>query len=253
MSKNKNQIILVICGLIMVGVIIYTIVAGNNFLPTENVWNKNDDNSSNEAKEYNKTYDDSKSEGMSFGDSEEVKKDQGISIGDEFQITDLIYKINSVERTKEKKVYSMPPPDLPFNTVDENGKIVEEDFLSVDENGTILNAYSYLVVNLTIKNTRDRINIKPLNSISLEVYDDKDKSIDGSLPFLNDREVDQEGKKDYFLYEFRPQEEREVTLVYIIKDKYLDYNNLKLRIENIGVVEEDFKESDRIKYIKIKY
>jgi len=237
----------------MVGAIIYTIVAGNNFLPAENVWNKNDNNSSNEASEYNKTNDDSELEGMSFGDSEDVKKDQGISIGDEFQINDIIYKINSVERTKEKKVYSMPPHERPFYTSDENGKTLDVDFLSVDENGTILNAYSYLVVNLTIKNTRDRINIKPLNSIIVEIYDDKDKSIHGSSPDLNDREVDQEGKKDYFLYEFQPQEEREVTLVYIIEDKYLDYNNLKLRIENIGPGNEEFKDSNRVKYIKIKY
>lgn len=249
MSKNKNQIILVVCGLIMLGVIIYTIVAeGKSFLPDENVWNKQKGSSSDSNMEGNGSNINNKElEGSEISDDEKVKEDQGI--GDEFQINDLIYKINRVERTKEKRVYSMPPPNLRFYTVDEHGKTLSEDYLSVDEQGTIFNEYSYLVVNFTIKNTMDRIREKYLNSIMLQLYDDKDESIKGLSPLLNDREVDQEGRKDYFRYEFQPQEEKNVTIVYIVEDKYLDYNNLKLRIDNSG---EGFSNSGSIKWIKIK-
>lgn len=252
MSKKKNQIILVACGLIMSGVIIYTIVAGGkSFLPEENVWNKQEGSSSDSNMEGNgSNINDKELEGTEISDDEKVKKDQDIDIGDEFQINDLIYKINSVERTKEKRVYSMPKLDWPFYTVDEHGKTLSEDYLSVDEQGTILNEYSYLVVNFTIKNTLDRISEKYLNSIKLGIYDDKDEEIYGPSPLLNDKEVDQEGRKDYFRYEFQPQEEKDVTIVYIVEDKYLDYNNLKLRIDNSG---EGFPNSGSIKWIKIKY
>lgn len=251
MSKKKNQSILVACGLIMSGVIIYTIVAGGkSFLPTENVWNKQEGGSSDSNMQGNSgNVNDKELEGKPIGDSDEVKKNQDIGIGDEFQINDLIYKITSVERTKEKKVYSMPPLDWPFYTVDENGKTLSEDYLSVDEKGTILNEYSYLVVNFTIKNTMDRVSEKYLNGITLQLYDDKDEDRNGSAPLLNDREIEK-GGKDYFRYEFQPQEEKEVKIVYIIEDKYLDYNNLKLRIENLG---KEFQNSDSIKWIKIKY
>lgn len=258
MSKKKNQIILVVCGLIMAGVIIYNLIAsGGSFLPKENVWNKQEvsagDSSNNDSGGNStvKATDDKDLEGKLISEGEEAPKEQGTALGEEFQVNDLIFKINSVEKTKDKRVYAMPPLDKPFFTSDENGKTLSEDYLLADEKGTILNEYSYLVVNVTIKNTKEIAKEYYLNSISLQMYDDKGKDIYGPSPLLNDKEIDVEKReKDYFRYEFQPLEEREVTIVFIAEDKYLDYNNLKLRIENHGP---EYSNSTSLKYVKVKY
>ncbi len=208
--------------IIMVVIIGVSVFKNDDLFPKNNVWsNKKETKENTEAKEEESLIVDN-----------ELEEDKTFEIGEDVLTDDLIFKVNSVEKTKERKQFPKPPNWERFVT---------------DENGNLINNLSYIIINVTIKNNRETTRMFPLNSCWLNVMDDKNQVY--NYECIMSSKLEDFDKKDYFEYNFQPKEEYTCDLVYIVEDEILQYNNLIFNINISGAVGYD----DDSRYVKIKY
>lgn len=228
MENKPTKIIVSIIGVFMIAVIIYNFAIKNDSLPDSNLWNKSGVQESNVE-----------TEGKKEDGNEDIQKQAlDIKMGVETSTNDLIYKINSVTKTKQRG----PLPLTDFFS----------DFLTIDNEGTILNDYSYLIVNLSIANNLEQEKLISLNSYYLLGKDSNGEYIDKFEPMLIDNRTDVE-KRDYFHYTFHPKESATFNLGFILKDEVLDTykNKMDLIIDNSGG--NRMLENKDVRIIKILY
>jgi len=212
----------------MVVIIGVSVFKNDDLFPKSNLWSSKKD-SKEDIK--NKENAEVKTE-ESLAVANEFEADKIFEIGEDVLTDDLIFKVNSVEKTKERKQF--PKPE---NT----------DRIVTDENGNLINNMSYIIINVTIKNDRETERMFPLNSCWLNVIDDK--NVVHSCECRISSKLEDFDKKDYFEYTFHPKEEYTCDLIYIVEDENLQYNNLIFKISISGVIGYD----DDSRYIKIKY
>lgn len=119
---------------------------------------------------------------------------------------DFEIKVNDITVTKEQG---------DFDRVEDDNKLV------VDENGTILNDYSYVVANVDVKNISGHEFDATINNISL--YSDKFEMY--YEPWLYNSDNKSISDKHYFLIDFTPNYENNFNLVYFVKDEELSRIN----------------------------
>ncbi len=225
--KTKQGIVIASM-IIMVVIIGVSIFKNDELFPKSNLWsNKKETKEGTETKENAEI----KAE-ESLAAANEFEPDKIFEMGEDVLTVDLTFKVNSVEKTKEKKQFPNPPDCDEFVT---------------DEKGNLINNMSYVIVNVTIKNNRETERMFPLNSCCLDVIDDKNEIYNYECWMSS--KLEDFDKKDYFEYNFQPQEEYTCDLVYIVEDEKLQYNNQIFDINISGVVGYD----DDSRYIKIKY
>lgn len=207
--------------IIMVVIIGISVFKNDDLFPKSNLWsNKKETEKNTEIKEENLTLDN------------ESEDDKTFEIGEEVLTDDLTFKVNSVEKTKERKQFPNPP---------------DWDRVVADEKGNLINDMSYLIINVTIKNNREAERMFPLNSCWVNAIDDRNER--GTYECWMSSKLEDFDKKDYFEYTFQPQEEYTCDLVYIVEDERLQNNNLIFDINISGVV----GYNDDSRYVKIKY
>ncbi len=228
MNRKTKQGIVIASMIIMVVIIGVSVLKNDNLFPKNNLWS-----SKKETKEgiETKNNDEIKEE-ENVVSSNEFEDDKIFEMGEEALTVDLTFKVNSVEKTKEKKQFPNPPDWEQFVT---------------DENGNLINDMSYIIINVTIKNNKEAERMFPLNSCWLDVIDNKNVVYNYECIMFS--KLENFDKKDYFEYNFQPQEEYTCDLVYVVEDEKLQYNNQIFDINISGVVGYD----DDSRYIKIKY
>ncbi|WP_034439513.1 hypothetical protein [Clostridium ihumii] len=261
---NKKQIALIVCGVIMIMVVVYNSLLKNNFIPKNNVLNsKSEDSKKNENIKDDKKENESENEPkdghvISAGEKLEGRQITSVTektdengeefkVGKEIEFDDSIYIVNKVERSKEQKNFKMIK-DYPMAKVNEEGKIIEEKTVEIDEAGNITNEFSYFIINMTIKNKTDKVLEKNLGEYGIYYYDNNNKIINGGSVLLTNKE-DKGQDKRYFYYNLQPHEEFTTDLIYIMWDDELDYNNVELIIGTV-----DYKaRGQNGKVLKVRY
>lgn len=213
--------------IIMVDIIGISIFKNDDLFPKSNLWsNKKESKEDTETKENAEIKADE-----SLAAAKEFKDDKTFEIGEEVLTDDLMFKVNSVEKTKERKQFPNPP---------------DWDLIVKDENGNLINDMSYVIVNVTIKNQKETERVFPLNSCWVNAIDDRNERY--TYQCWMSSKLDDFDKKDYFEYTFQPKEEYTCDLVYIVEDERLQNNNLIFDINISGVIGYD----DDSRYIKLK-
>lgn len=161
-------------------------------------------------------------------------------MGEEVYLGDYIYKVNSVIKTKTRGDFPTPTNWTRF---------------SFDKEGNLIDDNSYIVVNLTIKNTTEETKEIYLNNNQLTLLHDK-----GYFPLaecISSSKLEGYGRKDYFRVELNAKEEHTWNLVYACKDEYLKGDYLKS--DNFGLeirgaqVRSIGEGAGSVRRIKIKY
>jgi len=219
---KTKQVIAIASMIIMVVIIGVSVFKNDDLFPKNNVWN-----SKKEKKENTEVQ-----AVENLISNNESKDDKTFEIGEDVLTDDLIFKVNSVEKTKERKQFPGPP---------------DWDRLVADESGNLINDMSYVIINVTIKNNRETERMFPLNSCWVNAIDDKNEIYTYECRMSS--KFENFDKKYYFEYTFQPKEEYTCDLVYLVEDERLQDNNLFFKISISGVIGYD----DDSRYIKIKY
>ncbi len=165
---------------------------------------------------------------------------QAADMSEEVATYGMTYQIESVERTKEKG----PLPIDRILQLRENGGIVPMstlyDAIVFDQEGNILNDYSYLIVQLSIEEDLGQEHVIPLNNYYLVTKDAHGEYVDKFEPQLYDKRSDVE-KRDYFMYPLKPNEKNTFQLGFIFPDEVLNQyqGRIDFVINNSGMMEVD--------------
>lgn len=218
-KKACTVVITVVCFLSIVALMVgYMLREG--IISTDNLFYKNNDNIQNEsgteAGDKNLKYPTYKvllKEGAEFNlqyTDSRYKRDE---------YSDIYVKFNSVEITKEMKDFD------PFGDWDE----------IKDENGTIINDYSYIICNVTIKNKGNFDIDTGINCLHLcfgtDGYYTEMRSYNSGRPVTH--------LKDYYLFTLKSGVEYNYNTVFVDKDSYI--NKYRSNLLLLTWFLEDFK------------
>lgn len=207
-KKTLTIVISIICFLLFATVVVANLIK-NGIISTENFYHSVDSNNNdthyekeqnNENKGINGKYPIFKvrlSEGVEFP----VQYADGTHKKNEY--SDIVVKYNSVYISKEKGDFD-----------------ICGDFKEIkDENGNIINEYSYVTVNASIINKGKNVFSSSLNNIYLSL----------GLHLLELRSYNSEKtshSKDYYIIGFEPNVEYNYNLVFIVEDSLIEeYRN----------------------------
>ena len=146
------------------------------------------------------------------------------TVGNPIRSGDFSYKVNSWSMSKEYPGYSQPEGDTPLE---------ERPGAQLDENGNIINDFSYVVVNVEAKN----LTSKDVTSLIWGIFYLKSigngaGKYTGQDAYLGD---DRPLSKDYYLETIPANSTKEMTFVYVEKDEYLKDNQLYIEVNPSGV------------------
>ena len=237
---NKKQIGLIIIGVFMICIVVYTTLLKDNFIPKNNI--------SSQKNTEEKSKSDTELEGTEIKfETESVNENSNdFKSGDKLEFEDAVYTINSVERTKERKNFQIMKEEK-MAKVDDHGKIIEEKPVEFDENGNIQNEFSYLIINVTVKNKKNEDVTKNFYN-TVDFYNKDDEALTGAEISLMNKEQ-KLGDKSYLNCDIKANEELTTDFIYIMWDEYLDYNNMELIIRNTPKLDDPISRQS----IKIKY
>lgn len=207
MQKNLKKLIVGFIGISMVVVIVFSFYKGTDFLPKDSTWSeKGDENPKGENESGSKAK----------GDSAH----KAVSMKSEVTTFGMTYKVNNITKTKKKG-------PLPKTNI--------YDFLKLDEEGTIQNNYSYLILNLSINNDLDEEQEITLNSYNILGKNDEGVYQEKLEPMLFDKRSDVENS-EYFHFTLKPKEKMIFNLGYIAEDDTLQQyrDSMELIINNGG-------------------
>lgn len=147
----------------------------------------------------------------------------------------LQVRINSIEETKL------------FTDTDARGA-PRIEILDLAEDGTILNSFSYVVVNITVANPTEEEREIWMSSFRLTAIDEEkndgiviapeDGVLSGSLVGYKTltEEAMRNQRKDYYLAKVQAGEEVSYNLIFIIADKILEENEMYVGLNMTGVL-----------------
>lgn len=156
-------------------------------------------------------------------------------MGEEVYLGDFVYKVNSAIKTKKRGNFPTP---------------THREKLSFDKEGNLIDDNSYLIVNLTIKNTTEETKVMSLNNNGLAPLHDNCE-----FPLsecVSSSKLDGYGRKDYFKVKLNPKEEYTWDLVYADEDEFLENKDLIFEINGIQV-RSIGEGAGRVRHIKIEY
>ena len=145
---------------------------------------------------------------------------------------DWLYHVNFVEVTKEKGNWENP----------------DWSQFSFDEKGNLINEYSFVKVNVTIK-CMEKSEELWLNHLRLSVYNGNAEEAGGCE--LSTASLEKPMGKDFFYVDLKKDEEMTVDCIYIVEDDLLIKENyFLLSINNTGMSIAELSPEDH-SYIKI--
>ncbi len=218
---NLLLIVMVIC-------VIYIGISQIGTFPQKNVWNNKEgiEDVKNDTIEEDEIIE------------EEVVKKVKYEMGEEVSFGPITYKVNSVKTSKQ--AVDFPPP------------INWSDLYTFDNEGTLIDENSYIIVNIVIENNNGEILEFYLNSMSLAVIKDLETRIQDHSECLSAKNIENFGRKDFFRVELEPGKEYNYELVFIAPDTSIANNDATLIIDRqeISSLEES---EDKKRYINLKF
>lgn len=136
------------------------------------------------------------------------------------------YKVTSWSISKEYPGYALPEGHTPLS---------ESPGATVDENGNITNDFSYVVVNMEVENMTPEAYIQYIwGTTRLESIGTGAGQYIGEVTYLGDnRPVSQ----DYFLETIEANGKKEMPLIFVVKDEYVEDNQLYIVVNPSGAAD----------------
>lgn len=148
----------------------------------------------------------------------------------------MTYKINSVKIEKKTTMFKV-------KDIINNNNLIEP-------NGNLKEGYSYMLINITIKNNENIYKTQYVNTYNIFRID-KDFNYRYSISCSEIRAFDKAQNdiesKSYFKYDFKPNEESTFNFLYIAKDDELD-KDLIMLVNDIPFTGKDYED---VKFIRI--
>lgn len=146
------------------------------------------------------------------------------SVGNPIRSLDFSYQINSWSMSKEYPGYPVPEGRDPLD---------EWPGAQLDENGNITNDFSYVVVNMAVENlTSKDVTTHVWGTFRLNSIGSGAGQYTGEVTYLGD---DRPAGKDYYLDTISANSKKEMSLIFVIKDEYLNDNQLYIEVNPSGV------------------
>lgn len=160
--------------------------------------------------------------GITEGKVEKSNSEKQYKVGDEVETENLLYTVNSYKISKK----------LP-NTVH---SLKGEDWIGLKD-GRLEEGYSYINLNITIKNTDQEIRELGLNSIKIYCCEDDtySKLLETSADILTASNKGKLQNKDFFIVQLNPKEQQTYDISYIICDKEWNSKYMYVYINNTGM------------------
>ncbi|MBM6804317.1 hypothetical protein H6B07_17025 [Mediterraneibacter glycyrrhizinilyticus] len=239
--KKKKTVIITIFLLICTGVLCLWYLKQENLIDIGNFGGDPDNSSSN-----NSVQDENVSEFI------QTMKETGqgsvnpafvTSIGNSISDGQYEYTVLSYDRQKENPGYPYPEGMTPLS---------EKPGASVDEDGNIMNDFSYLIVNVKVKNLSDEEDINGIWGIfRLKIPGVSSDEYKSELTYLGEEEP-RSKDGDYYMEQIPAGGEITMPIIYVIKDDLLDAGySPYLEINSSGAVITD-PDKDVTRYIVLK-
>lgn len=145
--------------------------------------------------------------------SAKLNEDYVFSLDKIIEHKNMTYKINSVKAQKKLEIFNKDDISFFPGGVD------------ADEQGNLTGDYSYILINITIKNDTKESKKINLSSYSITSYDNG-FSIVLLCNFMKAFDKPQNSGKSYYEYTFAPEVEETFNFIYIAADSELDKNLL---------------------------
>lgn len=241
LMKKKKTVIITIFLLICTGVLCLWYLKQENLIDIGNFGGDPDNSSSN-----NSVQDENVSEFI------QTMKETGqgsvnpafvTSIGNSISDGQYEYTVLSYDRQKENPGYPYPEGMTPLS---------EKPGASVDEDGNIMNDFSYLIVNVKVKNLSDEEDINGIWGIfRLKIPGVSSDEYKSELTYLGEEEP-RSKDGDYYMEQIPAGGEITMPIIYVIKDDLLDAGySPYLEINSSGAVITD-PDKDVTRYIVLK-
>ena len=239
--KKKKTLIITIFLLICTGVLCLWYLQQENLINIDGLKNDSNNTSSNST-----VQDENVAEFM------QTMKEVGqgtlnpecvTSIGNSITDGRYEYTVLSYERQKENPGYPYPEGMTPLS---------EKPGASVDEHGNITNGFSYLIVNVKVKNLSDEEDINAIWGIfRLKIPGVSSEEYSSELTYLGE-EAPRLKDGDYYMEQIPAGGEVTMPIIYVIKDDFLDAGySPYLEINSSGAVITD-PDKDVTRYIVLK-
>lgn len=241
LMKKKKTVIITIFLLICTGVLCLWYLKQENLIDIGNFGGDPDNSSSN-----NSVQDENVSEFI------QTMKETGqgsvnpafvTSIGNSISDGQYEYTVLSYDRQKENPGYPYPEGMTPLS---------EKPGANVDEDGNIMNDFSYLIVNVKVKNLSDEEDINGIWGIfRLKIPGVSSDEYKSELTYLGEEEP-RSKDGDYYMEQIPAGGEITMPIIYVIKDDLLDAGySPYLEINSSGAVITD-PDKDVTRYIVLK-
>ena len=136
-------------------------------------------------------------------------------INEEIEVENMRYKINDVKIQKNLEKFTKD--DFTYYTDDEE----------TDQNGNLTGSFSYIIINITIKNLLNEDKEVYMNNYSVLTTDIDNKfTMPMCIPRAFFKPQNKNEGKSYFKYVFSPSENTSFDLIYITEDDALSKNML---------------------------
>lgn len=156
-------------------------------------------------------------------------------INEEIEVGNMKYKINNVKIQKNLEKFTKD--DFTYYTDDEK----------TDQNGNLTGSFSYIIVNITIKNLLDEDKEVYMNNYFILTTDIDNKftmPLHSGVPKAFFKPQNKNEGKSYFKYVFSPGENTSFDLIYITEDDALSKNMLFVISPNKFIGFEQDKETN---------
>ncbi len=152
-----------------------------------------------------------------------------VSTGNPVASTKYSFTVTSWTKGKEYPGYKLP----------EGKNLSEYPGAELDNQGNIINDFSYVVVNISAKNQSDEKIEKDLiwGDMRLEFLYQPSKYSDyvGEVAYLGEK-TPRSINHDYYAESFEPEEEKEMSLIFVVNDGLLECDGMYLEINPTGAV-----------------
>lgn len=187
------------------------------------------------------------------GEPSEEIKDWAEKIGVEARVVALTnttipcmnfkYTVNSWKKSKNYPGYQVP----------DGMELTQRTGAQFDEQGNIVNDFSYVTIEVSKENISESdtesywndFNLRMIRQASSDIYT-------GEVAYLGEEEP-REDSRAYFLEQFKKDEKKDMVLIYIVADKFLDNEGMYIEIDPFGCTYTGKKdEIDPRRYIILK-
>ena len=147
------------------------------------------------------------------------------TVGNPIRTGDFSYQVNKWTISKEDPGYLIPK--------EQRNSLGEGDGATLDEKGNITNDYSYVVVDMEVENmTSEDISYLIWGISKLRSIGNGTGKYTGEVEYLGDGRL---FGNDYYLDTIGANSKKEMPLIFVVKDEYLQDNQLYVEVNPSGV------------------